>query len=95
MNINPGVLDFSADALHTVFVKAPLKKLTVDVLHLPAADRARLAHALISSLDETVDDDAEQAWEIEIEKRVKEIRSGKVKGIPASKVFKRVRASLQ
>ena len=68
-------------------MKAPLEKLTVDVLHLPAADRARLAHALISSLDETVDDDAEQAWEIEIEKRVKEIRSGKVKGIPAAKVF--------
>jgi putative addiction module component (TIGR02574 family) len=76
-------------------VKAPLEKLTAAALHLSAGDRARLAHALISSLDEQVDEDAEKAWDAEIKRRVKEIRSGKTKGVSASKVFQRVRARLQ
>jgi putative addiction module component (TIGR02574 family) len=51
-------------------------------MSLPAEDRAALASSLIDSLDQTVDEDAELAWQQEISRRMEEIRSGKVKTIP-------------
>ena len=54
-------------------------------LQLPRAERARLAERLIASLDE--DSEIERAWAEEIERRVAELRSGKVKPIPGEQVF--------
>ena len=54
---------------------------------LSPEDRARLADELLASLDEDSSPDTEQAWEQEIGRRVKEIRSGKAKLIPADQVF--------
>jgi putative addiction module component (TIGR02574 family) len=55
------------------------------VLQLPRAERARLAERLIASLDE--DSEIERAWAEEIERRVADLRSGKVKPIPGEQVF--------
>ena len=74
---------------------AQLKELTPKVLKLSPADRARLAHVLIASLDNSVDDDAEEAWDKEIKRRMKEIRSGKAKGRPAVEVLSEIRSKLQ
>lgn len=63
--------------------------LTEQALRLGAGQRARLAHVLIQSLDEAADTNADQLWDAEISKRVEEIRHGRVRGIPASKVFAR------
>ena len=63
-------------------------------MKLSARERARLAERLIASLDEEVDADAEAAWVREGERRLDELRSGKVKGRAAASVFRRARAAL-
>lgn len=63
--------------------------LTEQALRMKAGQRARLAHVLIQSLDEETDADADQQWDAEIARRVRAIRQGRVRGIPASKVFAR------
>jgi putative addiction module component (TIGR02574 family) len=63
--------------------------LTEQALRMAAGQRARLAHVLIQSLDTDSDADAEQQWDAEIGRRVRQIREGQVRGIPASKVFAR------
>jgi len=66
-----------------------------EVLRLSARDRAALAEALLASLDEDVDDDAETAWRSEIERRIAELDSGSVSPIPwhvvRQRLFERAR----
>jgi len=61
-------------------------RLLEEALNLPPASRADLASTLIRSLDNESDADAETAWAAEIDRRVAELDSGKVKTIPWSKV---------
>lgn len=52
-------------------------------LKLPDADRATLAARLIESLDEEeIEDGRDDAWAIEIQRRLDEIRSGAVRTVP-------------
>jgi len=71
------------------------RQLEAQVLKLPPEERARLAERLISSLDEEVDAEAEAAWISEGERRLDELKSGKVKGRAAAGVFRRARAALR
>lgn len=64
-------------------------------LKLSVRERARLAERLLSSLDDETDADAEAAWIREGERRLGELRSGKVKGRAAAGVFRRARAALR
>jgi putative addiction module component (TIGR02574 family) len=64
-------------------------------LKLPARARARLAERLISSLDEEVDADAEALWVSEAERRLDELRTGKVKGRSATSVFRKARSAVR
>ena len=64
-------------------------------MKLSARDRARLAERLISSLDVETDRDVEQAWIHEGERRLDELRSGKVRGRSAAGVLRRARAALR
>jgi putative addiction module component (TIGR02574 family) len=50
-----------------------------DALALPAEARAALIGPLVESLDSEVDEDAEEAWREEIQRRLREIDSGTVK----------------
>ncbi len=68
-------------------MKTVMKQLTRDALELSIQDRAELAHILITSIDESADGDISSEWDLELKKRVREIREGKVKGIPAEEVF--------
>jgi len=61
------------------------EQIEAEARRLPRDERARLAEALISSLDEEAE--VERAWAIEIRRRVEELRSGAVEGIPADEVF--------
>lgn len=45
-------------------------------------DRARIAEALIASLDAPADRGVELAWQTEFDKRLREIDSGVIKCIP-------------
>jgi putative addiction module component (TIGR02574 family) len=51
-------------------------------LELPPEARAAIAGSLLDSLDQTIDDDAESAWEDEVALRLKELDEGKVKLVP-------------
>jgi putative addiction module component (TIGR02574 family) len=66
-------------------------KLLKGALQLPDRDRAELAASLIESLDEQMDEDVETAWQVEIERRVKELDDGTVQPIPWPEVRKRLR----
>lgn len=48
------------------------------------------AYQPLESLDTEVDDDAEEAWDAEIAKRLDEINSGKVKMIPWSEARRQI-----
>src|SRR3989442_3534670 len=73
----------------------PRRELESKALKLSARERARLAQRLISSLEREVDADAEKLWRQEAERRLGEIKSGKVAGIPAEKVIRKARSSLR
>lgn len=69
----------------------PLETLKTQLGVLPSRERAELAWFLIDSLEPEADDDAEAAWEIELARRVADIRSGRVVGKPADQVFAELR----
>ncbi len=50
-----------------------------DALALPPEGRAALIDSLIESLDQTIEEGAEEAWRREIEARLEQIDSGAVK----------------
>jgi putative addiction module component (TIGR02574 family) len=60
--------------------------------NLSIKERAELAHRLIISLDNEIDKGFEEAWDVEIERRIKEIKSGKAKGRPAQEILAEIRA---
>ena len=62
------------------------QELLKKALALPDKERAELAGTLIGSLDPTVDEDTDAAWQVEIARRLEDIRSGKVKTISWSEV---------
>ena len=76
-------------------MSATLEQVAEEALNLSSRDRAALTQILIQALDlEPAEDAAEvqQAWQAEVEKRVDEIKSGRVKTIPAEEVFAKLRA---
>jgi putative addiction module component (TIGR02574 family) len=71
-------------------MKQNISEILKEALKLPPEARAALAGTLLDSLDETVDRDAESAWEAEIVMRLKEIDEGKVKLIPWAEARARI-----
>jgi putative addiction module component (TIGR02574 family) len=73
----------------------PLKQLEAEALELSPHERAQLAHRLIVSLDDGVEDDpveVERAWEDEIRRRLEEVDAGTAELIPAEEVFAELRS---
>ena len=70
-----------------------LELIEAQALKLSPQDRAQLADRLISSLSD--DPSVEEAWAVEVERRVAEIESGRVKLIPASESLARARAAIK
>jgi putative addiction module component (TIGR02574 family) len=66
-----------------------------DALALSPEGRAALADSLLESLDDAIDDDAEEAWRLEIQRRLAEIESGSVDMIPWEEAERRLAARLQ
>lgn len=59
-----------------------VSELLQKALALPAEARAALAGSLLDSLEDSVDPTAEEAWRLEIARRIEDLDSGKVKPIP-------------
>ena len=71
-------------------MKQNITDILKEALKLPPEARAALAGTLLDSLDETVDRDAESAWEAEIVMRLKEIDEGKINLIPWAEARARI-----
>jgi len=69
-------------------------ELLKDALLLPAEGRAALADSLLESLDDEVDEGAEQAWLDEIQRRLREIDAGAVAMIPWGEAERRLWAEV-
>ena len=67
-----------------------LEKLAIELLGLPAESRAKLARQLIASLDEQEPPELDEASIAIARRRAAELAEGKVRGIPASEVFRRL-----
>ncbi len=68
-----------------------VEKLKSELATLTNRERAELAQFLIRSLDKGQDEDAEAAWDAELTRRVREIKSGNAVGKPAEQVFAELR----
>lgn len=62
-----------------------------DLLKLPSPSRTKLAERLIESIEDFTTPDIEQAWKVEVTKRIQGYESGVVQGIPAEDVFNAAR----
>ncbi len=71
-------------------MKERVSEILKEALKLPPEARAALAGTLLDSLDDTVDQDAESAWEAEILLRLKEIDQGGVKLMPWPEARKKI-----
>lgn len=65
-----------------------------EALHLPAAERAKLAHKLLLSLEDMPEAEMGEVWLDEAEHRAKEIDEGQVPLTPAEEVGRKARALL-
>jgi putative addiction module component (TIGR02574 family) len=61
---------------------------------LPTEERAKLALALIESLEPEGEGDVAEAWRLESERRYEQYLRGDIETIPADEVFARVRLRL-
>ena len=72
-----------------------LDQLTADAMKLPLRDRVQLAQRLVSTLDDEVESNTEELWFAEAERRLEELRGGKVQGVPAEEAFRNAREALK
>jgi putative addiction module component (TIGR02574 family) len=68
------------------------EKIKADALHLSETERAEIARSLILSLDDKLDEDAEAAWDAELERRLEEVEAERASGRPAEAVLREIRA---
>ena len=71
------------------------EKLRDELLSLPMQSRASLAHSLIASLDERVEEDVQQLWFDEIRIRGQMLKSGRASLRPADDVLRDAREKLR
>lgn len=72
-----------------------LDQLTADAMKLPLRDRVQLAQRLVSTLNDEVESGVEELWFAEADRRLEELRSGKVEGLDADDAFRTAREALK
>ena len=72
-----------------------LDQLAADAMKLPLRDRVQLAQRLVATLDDEVEAGAEELWLAEAERRLEELRSGKVEGIDSDEAFRSAHEALK
>lgn len=74
-------------------METQLEKLVSEALKLTSNERAAFAQLLLASLGESASD--EDAWELEVERRVADVESGLTPVIAMADALAQVRASLK
>lgn len=70
------------------------EQLEAEIMKLELDARARLAEKLILSLDAPSDEENLRLWVAEAERRLRDLREGRAKEIPAEEVFRRARQAI-
>ncbi|MEK7446690.1 MAG: addiction module protein [candidate division NC10 bacterium] len=70
------------------------EQLEAEIMKLDLDARARLAEKLILSLDAPSDEENLRLWVAEAERRLRDLREGRAKEIPAEEVFSRARQAI-
>jgi putative addiction module component (TIGR02574 family) len=68
------------------------KDIAAEALELPITARAELASQLLDSLDDLSEEESDQLWAEEAERRYADYKAGNIEAIPADEVFARLRA---
>ena len=82
-------------------MSTPVEVLEAEAMKLTPEERAPLADRLISSLSADADADAdadaeiEEAWAVEVERRIAEIEAGRAPVVPAADAIARARDALK
>ena len=69
-----------------------LKDIAAAALELPLRQRAELASQLLGSLDDLSEEENDELWAHEAERRYAQYKAGNIEAIPAEEVFARLRA---
>jgi putative addiction module component (TIGR02574 family) len=72
-----------------------LEQLTADAMKLTLRDRVQLAQRLVSTIDDEIEPDTEALWFAEAERRLEELRTGKVRGIDSDDALRTAREALR
>lgn len=76
-------------------MRRDLKAIAAEALELPLTARAELAGQLLESLDDLSEEENDQLWAQEGERRYAEYKAGNIEAVPAEEVFARLRARKQ
>ena len=77
-------------------VNARAQKLLEEILELPVEDQAFIAHGVEANLESKLtQEEIDQAWTKELERRVRDVREGKSKGRDAREVMAELREELR
>ena len=71
-----------------------VEQLEAEVMRLSLEARARLAEKLILSLDAPTEEENLRLWVAEAERRLRDLREGKAKEVPAEEVLRRARSAI-
>jgi len=74
-------------------MSSQLEMLEAQALMLSPEERAQLADRLLASLFQ--DNEIEEAWAVEVERRIKKIESGRAQLIPAADAIACARAAIK
>lgn len=74
-------------------MSSQVEVLEAEAMKLTAEERARLADRLIASLSE--DAQIEEAWAVEVERRIAEIEADRAAVVPAAQAIARARDALK
>jgi putative addiction module component (TIGR02574 family) len=96
MNLVKFTSHFKAEIEHLKYSENTMNinQLESETMRLKIDDRARLAEKLLLSLDAPSEEENLQLWVAEAERRLRDLREGKAKEIPADEVLKKVRAAI-
>ncbi|OYV66809.1 MAG: hypothetical protein B7Z74_10540 [Deltaproteobacteria bacterium 21-66-5] len=72
-------------------MKATMEHIAREALQLTPAQRAEMAELLMESLESAHPDEIQRLWMEEADRRLAEIRSGKVQSIPGEEVLAEAR----
>lgn len=72
------------------------EKVCIEVLSLPRAVRAEIAHRLLVSLEgEDFADDVSESWRGKIDRRREDFRDGRARAVPAEEALRQAHAAIE